>query len=117
VKACPDSQQVLGVVARLLHKLRVSKQAEELYLGALLLDPLSADALRGYALMLAEAGNWQLACKYISRVESHSLSYSAAKTEKGKHLLFIVYELNSGMIIINLCIFFNRLDARMLRRL
>lgn len=80
--------------------MRVSKQAEELYLGALLLDPLSADALRGYALMLAEAGNWPLACKYISRVESHSLSYSAAKTEKGDHLLFISFELISCTMVI-----------------
>ena len=83
-KTCPDSHQVIAAVARILHKLKISKEAEELYIASLLLDPLSPDGLRCYSLMLAEAGNWPLACKYISRVESHSLSYSAAKSEKGK---------------------------------
>ena len=91
-----NSTMVIGNAARYLHVIKISKSGEELYLAALLLDPLNPEALRGYALMLAEAGNFPLAFKYISRIQSSAVCYSIAKTEKG-WILEIMGEIEASL--------------------
>jgi len=80
---CPESSIVLGMAARLFHKLKLLDKAEELYIGALLLDPESSVSLRGYALLLTEAGNHAAAARYLTRVDEDAPHYATAKVEYG----------------------------------
>lgn len=78
---CPESPLVLSLVGRIFHALRLHIQAEELYVGALLLNPMHPDGLRGYGILLAEKGNYNAASRYLSRVDESSTMYHMAKLE------------------------------------
>ena len=78
---CPENALVLSLAARILHSLRLHAKAEELYVGALLLNPMHPDGLRGYGTLLAEKGNYHAASRYLSRVDETSTMYHMAKTE------------------------------------
>jgi tetratricopeptide (TPR) repeat protein len=78
---CPESALVLSLVGRIFHALRLHTQAEELYVGALLLNPMHPDGLRGYGILLAEKGNYNAASRYLSRVDESSTMYHMAKLE------------------------------------
>merc|ERR1711991_256922 len=67
---CPNSSLVIGHAASYLARMQLPREAEELYVGSLLLNPITSDTLRGYALLLAEQGNLPTALRYISRVDS-----------------------------------------------
>ena len=55
---CPESEVVLAQVAKFLHRIRYTRQSEQIFIGALLLNPLGHFALRGYAHLLIEKGNY-----------------------------------------------------------
>ena len=55
---CPENEVVLAQVAKLLHRICYTRQAEQIFIGALLLNPLGHFALRGYAHLLIEKGNY-----------------------------------------------------------
>ncbi len=80
---CPNSAAVIGHSAKYLHRMQLPRESEELFLGSLLLNPTFADALRGYALLLAEQGNLPMALRYLSRVDSSSPCSNLALLEKG----------------------------------
>lgn len=73
---CPTSALILSYAARVYHQYQLQTQAEELYIGAMLIDPLSCYALHGYSLLLIDRGEYQLACRYLNRI----LSSAAAST-------------------------------------
>jgi tetratricopeptide (TPR) repeat protein len=69
------SPMILAYAARLYHLLQLTTQAEELYLGAMLLDPLYCHALHGYSLLLIDRGDYQLACRYLNRITTDYVFY------------------------------------------
>ena len=80
---CPDSPAVIAQTAKLMARMRLSKESEELFLAALLLNPMSPDALRSYALFLCERGQHRVALRYLSRIDSHSPVHNPSLLEKG----------------------------------
>lgn len=80
---CKDSPTILSQVAMYFNRLKYIEQAEQLYIAALLIDPLHAEANRGYAHILIQKSNYQAANRYFVRVYSHSLCYSIVKAEQG----------------------------------
>jgi len=81
--ACPDSPAVLAQVALYYNRLKYIEQAEQLYIAALMLDPLHPEANRGYAHVLIQKSNFNAAHRYFVRVPESSISYSIVKTEMG----------------------------------
>ena len=81
--ACRDSPRVLNQVALYYNRLKYIEQAEQLYIAALMLDPLHTEANRGYAHVLIQKANYQAANRYFVRVRESSASYSIVKTEMG----------------------------------
>jgi len=81
--ACPDSPAVLSQVALYYNRLKYIEQAEQLYIAALVLDPLHPEANRGYAHVLIQKSNFNAANRYFVRVPESSISYSIVKTEMG----------------------------------
>ncbi len=81
--SCRDSPTILSQVAMYYNRLKYIEQAEQLYIAALLIDPLHAEANRGYAHILIQKSNYQAANRYFVRVYSHSLCYSIVKAEQG----------------------------------
>jgi hypothetical protein len=53
---CPEYDVVLAQCAMYLHRIRYLKQAEQIFIGALLNNSLCVDALRGYAHLLIDKG-------------------------------------------------------------
>jgi tetratricopeptide (TPR) repeat protein len=80
---CKDSPTILSQIAMYYNRLKYMEQAEQLYIAALLIDPLHAEANRGYAHVLIQKSNFQAANRYFVRVYSHSLCYSIVKAEQG----------------------------------
>ena len=66
-----DSPEVVATAAGYMHHLQYLQQAEELYLGALVLDPACATALQGYARILVDKGLYHAAHRCLSRVPDH----------------------------------------------
>ena len=66
-----DSPDVVGIAAGYMHHLQYTQQAEDLYLGALVLDPAYATALQGYARILVDKGLYHAAHRCLSRVPDH----------------------------------------------
>ena len=66
-----DSPDVVATAAGYMHHLQYTQQAEELYLGALVLDPACATALQGYARILVDKGLYHAAHRCLSRVPDH----------------------------------------------
>jgi len=81
VKRAPENPEILAQVALYLHQIRYTKQAEELFIGALLLNPLYVPALRGYAHLLTEKGNLQYAHRYLCRISSEHIAYDVTRLE------------------------------------
>ena len=80
---CRDSPTILSQVALYYNRLKYIEQAEQLYIAALLLDPLHSEANRGYAHVLIQKSNFNAANRYFVRVPESSISYSIVKTEMG----------------------------------
>ena len=80
---CESSPTILSQVAMYYNRLKYIEQAEQMYMAALLIDPLHAEANRGYAHVLIQKSNFQAANRYFVRVSSHSLCYSIVKAEQG----------------------------------
>ena len=81
--SCRDSPVILSQVAMYYNRLKYIEQAEQLYIAALLLDPLNAEANRGYAHVLIQKANYNAANRYFVRVSEHSVAFSIVKTEQG----------------------------------
>ena len=78
---CPQNAEVIAHVAKIFHQLRFHEQAEQMYLGALLIEPNCVDALRGYALLLLEThGINDSSSEFINRSPGAS---AAASPETG----------------------------------
>ena len=56
--SCRDSARVLSQVALYYNRLKYIEQAEQLYIAALVLDPLHAESNRGYAHVLIQKANF-----------------------------------------------------------
>jgi tetratricopeptide (TPR) repeat protein len=80
---CKDSAPILSQVALYYNRLKYIEQAEQLYIAALLIDPLYAEANRGYAHLLVQKSNFIAANRYFVRVPETALCYSLVKTELG----------------------------------
>ena len=78
---CPEYDVVLAQCAMYMHRIRYIKQAEQIFIGALLNNSLCVDALRGYAHLLIDKGNYQVAHRYLCRVQSDSISYCKSQLE------------------------------------
>ena len=81
--ACKDSAPILSQVALYYNRLKYIEQAEQLYIAALLIDPLYPEANRGYAHLLVQKSNFIAANRYFVRVPETALCYSLVKTEQG----------------------------------
>lgn len=81
VKRAPENPEILSQVAMYLHRIRYIKQAEELFIGALLLNPLYVPALRGYGHLLSEKGNFQCAHRYLCRISNEHIAYDVTRLE------------------------------------
>lgn len=83
LKSCPESCIVLTHAAMYFHKVKYMDYAEQLFIGALMLDPLYPEALRGYAHVLIAKGDVQSALRYLNRIanDKSSLLYQLVRTE------------------------------------
>ena len=81
VKRAPENPEILAQVALYLQQIKYVKQAEELFIGALMLNPLYVPALRGYAHLLSEKGNFQYAHRYLCRISSDHIAYDVTRLE------------------------------------
>lgn len=77
----PENSTILAQAGMYFHKLRFVKQAEQMYVGSLMINPLGSDGLRGYAHLLLEQENYQSVLRYLSRVPDNSACYPITRTE------------------------------------
>jgi tetratricopeptide (TPR) repeat protein len=83
VESCPDYPPVLCQAARLYDIIRCDEAAEQLYIGAMLLDPNYAPALEGYASLLLRQGHVSTAVRYLNRIEATYHGYAVARLRLG----------------------------------
>ena len=81
--SCIDAPVPFAYCGQYLHKLKYLDEAEDVYVAALLLDPLCNEANRGLAHLLVERGNPHAASRYFVRVSDTSAAYSMVKAEQG----------------------------------
>jgi tetratricopeptide (TPR) repeat protein len=83
VASCPDHPPVLCQAARLYELIQADEAAEQLYIGALILDPDYNPALEGYASMLIRQGNTTLAMRYMGRIDERYPGYCTSRIKTG----------------------------------
>jgi tetratricopeptide (TPR) repeat protein len=71
----------IALLGRFFKFLKYDHQAEQLFVGALALNPLCELALRDYAHLLLEKGQFTIANKYLRRIDSQSRYYTRAKLD------------------------------------
>lgn len=95
VSRCTHSPEVLAQLGSAYHKLRYLSEAELCYTGALLLDPVCPEALRGFAILLTEKKKYSIASRYLQRIPESSPIYPISRTE-----LAWVLEISSKMSVL-----------------
>jgi tetratricopeptide (TPR) repeat protein len=80
---CPENPQVLCLAAKLYEILQIDEAAEQLYVGAMLVDPDFSPALEGYASLLMRQGNLGMAARYLSRTDARYAGYPVACLKLG----------------------------------
>ena len=83
VNSCPEHPPVLCLAAKLYEILRADEAAEQLYIGAMLLDPDYSPALEGYASLLIRQGNLSTAARYLNRIEEKYTGYPVSRLKLG----------------------------------
>lgn len=83
VQSCPDYPPVLCLAAKLYEILRADEAAEQLYIGATLINPDYCPALEGYASLLIRQGNLSTAVRYLNRIDEAYTGYPVAKLKLG----------------------------------
>lgn len=81
IDSFPESPFVLSHCANTLYRTQYKQAAEQLVIGVLMLNPNYDHALRLYAHILIEQGQYRLAARYLHRIDSKSPLWSVTQLE------------------------------------